>query len=31
VKTGISNTDFKVVTEGLNGDEELAMSDPQIP
>jgi HlyD family secretion protein len=30
VKTGASNTDFKVVTEGLNGDEELAMSDPQI-
>jgi HlyD family secretion protein len=31
VKTGATNTDFKVVTEGLNGDEELAMSDPQIP
>lgn len=31
VKTGASNTDFKVVTEGLSGDEELAMSDPQIP
>ena len=30
VKTGASNTDFKIVTEGLIGDEELAMSDPQI-
>jgi HlyD family secretion protein len=31
VKTGASNTDYKVITEGLNGSEEIAMSDPQIP
>jgi HlyD family secretion protein len=31
VKTGASNTDFKVITEGLIGDEEIAMSDPLIP
>ncbi len=30
VKTGTSNTDFTVVTEGLQGDEELALSDPFI-
>lgn len=30
VKTGASNTDYIVVTEGLTGDEELALADPSI-
>lgn len=30
VKTGTSNTDFTVVTEGLQGDEELALTDPFV-
>lgn len=31
VKTGTSSTDFIVVTEGLLGDEELALTDPFVP
>jgi HlyD family secretion protein len=30
VKTGASNTDYAVITEGLTGDEELALTDPFI-
>jgi HlyD family secretion protein len=30
VKTGISNSNFAVVIEGLNGNEELALTDPFI-
>jgi HlyD family secretion protein len=30
VRTGISNSNFAVVIEGLNGNEELAMTDPFI-
>ena len=30
IKTGASNTDYIVVTEGLTGDEEIALADPSI-
>jgi multidrug efflux pump subunit AcrA (membrane-fusion protein) len=30
VKTGMSNTDYVVITEGLKGDEELALMNPFI-
>ena len=31
VKTGVSNADFIIITEGLNGEEEIALMDPFIP